>query len=163
MILVVLGTHELPFSRLLNEIQRLVKEEVVTDKVVVQAGHTNFISADMEIHRFVSYQQMDEWYDQADIIISHAGTGSVVSGLKKGKVVIAVPRLKKYGEHNDDHQLQLIDTLGSQGYILPCVNVNKLEGRLNKAKSFQPKPFMSRRDKLFEILNSFIEGDSNAN
>ena len=46
--------------------------------------------------------------EKANIVITHGGTGAIIGAVKKGKKVIAVPRLAKYGEHVDDHQLQLI-------------------------------------------------------
>jgi len=127
---------------------------------MVQAGHTKYKSTAMEILQFVSYHAMLEWYDQAELIITHAGTGSIINGIKKGKVVIAVPRLKKYREHNDDHQLQITDALGSQGHLLPCIAIAELTSVLTKAKTFQPVPFLSGKSNLCTILNRFIEESS---
>lgn len=156
LILVVLGTHELPFTRLLDQIQKLINDDKITDQVIVQAGHTKYESNEMTIHQFVSYEEMERLYNQADLIISHAGTGSVLTGVKKGKKVIAVPRLERYNEHNDDHQLQLIDALGTQGHIIPCEDVEGLSSALQKVQAFHPKPFFSGKKKLYTILNTFI-------
>ena len=49
----------------------------------------------LNLKPFVSYDEMDKLLDQAKYIITHAGTGSILSGLKKGKKVIAAPRLKR--------------------------------------------------------------------
>ncbi|MBM7543073.1 PssE/Cps14G family polysaccharide biosynthesis glycosyltransferase [Amphibacillus cookii] len=157
MIFVVLGTHELAFTRLLIEVEALIEENIIKDKVIVQAGHTKFRSDFMDIIPFVSYKQMDEWFNDAHYIISHAGTGSVLTALKKGKTVIAVPRLKKFKEHNDDHQLQLINVLGNEGHIIPCQDINDLKRAVQMAQSFQPKPFKSGKEKLCMILQNFIE------
>lgn len=157
LIFVVLGTHELPFTRLLNEVERLVDKGVLNNDIIVQAGHTPFESDNMTIYKFVTYEQMDQLYEQADLIITHAGTGSVITGLKKGKVVIAVPRLKKYGEHNDDHQLQLLNAFVEQGHILAWQDGESLEAKIVEAKFFNPKPFLSGRERLFSILDDFIQ------
>lgn len=157
LIFVVLGTHELSFKRLLVEVESLIKNKVIEDKVIVQAGHTKFQSSLMEIHNFVSYQQMDQWFEQSDYVISHAGTGSVLGGLKKGKTVIAVPRLKKYYEHNDDHQLQLLEMLGGQGHIIPCHELKNLKKAVQAVQLFKPKPFVSGKDKICTLLETYIE------
>ena len=157
LIFVVLGTHELSFKRLLIEVESLIKNKTITDKVIVQAGHTRYDSPLMEIHSFVSYQQMDKWFEEADYVISHAGTGSVLGGLKKGKTVIAVPRLKKYHEHNDDHQLQLLDMLGSKGHIIPCHDLKNLKKAVEAVQLFKPKPFVSGREKICSLLETYIE------
>lgn len=159
LILVVLGTHELSFKRLLIEVESLIHHGIVTDHVIVQSGHTKYQSDVMEIHNFVSYEQMERWFELAEYIISHAGTGSVITGLKKGKTVIAVPRMKKYREHNDDHQLQIVNALGSEGHIIPCHDVRELKLAVKLVQSFQPKPFRSGKEKLCSILQRFIESN----
>ncbi|SEO24317.1 UDP-N-acetylglucosamine transferase subunit ALG13 [Amphibacillus marinus] len=157
MIFVVLGTHELPFNRLLIEVEKLIANGLIKEQVIVQTGHTKYASPLMDIYNFVSYDQMDKWFEQASYIISHAGTGSVLTGLKKGKTVIAVPRLSKFKEHNDDHQLQIVDALSNQGHILPCHDLHDLPLAVKMVQSFQPKPFESGRDKLCALLQKFIE------
>lgn len=153
----MLGTHELPFTRLLKEVDHLIETGIITDQVVAQIGHTKYRSKQMQMHKFLTYEQMDQYYSQADLIITHAGTGSVLTGLQKGKTVIAAPRLKKYGEHNDDHQLQLIEAFERQGHILAWSGSERLELLIQKSKTFQPKPFQSGRTKLFSILETFIQ------
>ncbi|MFB1051568.1 PssE/Cps14G family polysaccharide biosynthesis glycosyltransferase [Paraliobacillus sp. JSM ZJ581] len=159
MILVVLGTHELPFTRLLKEIDDLITKDRIKDQVIAQIGHTKYQSNQIEMYQFLTYEQMDQLYEQADLIITHAGTGSVITGLKKGKVIIAVPRLKKYREHNDDHQLQLIDAFENQGHLLACRDTNQLSHVLEQSKQFQPKTFQSGKTRLLSILNQFIQQD----
>ncbi|SDK14313.1 PssE/Cps14G family polysaccharide biosynthesis glycosyltransferase [Sediminibacillus albus] len=157
MILVVLGTHELPFTRLLTEVERLKQEDFLKEEVIVQHGHTKFASEQMTMKKFVSYEEMDRLYDEASLIITHAGTGSVITGLRKGKKVIAVARLKKYGEHNDDHQLQLVQVFTAQGHILTWNDGERLEAVINEANHFTPKPFESGKQRLQQILTDFID------
>lgn len=157
MILVLLGTHELPFTRLLNEIERLKREGIINDEVFVQNGNTKFQSELLTLKSFVSYDEMDQLVEQADLIITHAGTGSIISGLKKNKIIIAVPRLAKYNEHNDDHQLELAEVFEEQGHILVWKDGEKLEDVLKEAKGFKPKPFVSKKNQMLNILKDFID------
>ncbi|GAA5415819.1 hypothetical protein Pryu01_00851 [Paraliobacillus ryukyuensis] len=157
MIFVVLGTHELPFTRLLKAVDQLVEAGTITEQVVAQIGHTKHHSNHMQMHKFLTYDQMDQYYNQADLIITHAGTGSVLTGLKKGKIVIAAPRLKKYGEHNDDHQLQLAEVFEQKNHILVWHETERLDRVIQESRTFQPKPFQSGKNKLFSILDSFIQ------
>ncbi|SDM54787.1 PssE/Cps14G family polysaccharide biosynthesis glycosyltransferase [Sediminibacillus halophilus] len=157
MILVVLGTHELPFTRLLDEVDRLKQERIIKEEVIVQHGHTPYKSEQLTLKPFVSYEEMDALYEDAGLVITHAGTGSVITGLRKGKTVIAAPRLKKYGEHNDDHQLQLVEAFTAQGHILSWNDGEKLEAVIKQAKDFIPKPFQSGKQRLQEILTDFID------
>ncbi|PAD40440.1 PssE/Cps14G family polysaccharide biosynthesis glycosyltransferase [Terribacillus sp. 7520-G] len=157
MILVVLGTHELPFMRLLREVERLKREGIITDEVIVQAGHTKFESDLLTIKPFVNYEVMDQLMEDARLVITHAGTGSVISALKKGKKVIAAARLKKYGEHNDDHQLQLLSIFLEQRHILSWGEGEDLGEVIRQTESFEPVPFQSGKERMFSILSNFIK------
>lgn len=157
LILIVLGTHELPFTRLLKAVDDLIDSGVINDKVIVQGGHTPYQSKNMEINKFVSYEEMDRLYDDADLIITHGGTGSIISGIKKGKTLIAVARLHKYGEHNDDHQIELINEFVKLGYILEWQDGEALTTILDKAKTFKPQPFVSARTNIVNMIRDFID------
>jgi UDP-N-acetylglucosamine transferase subunit ALG13 len=63
-------------------------------------------------------EEMDKYIEQADLVIAHGGVGTIFSAIKKGKKVIAVPRLEKYGEHINDHQIEICEELEKEGYIL---------------------------------------------
>ncbi len=156
LIFVTLGTHELPFTRLLQEVERCKRTVIPDEEIIVQAGHTAYHSNDMHMHRFFQFEEMEVLYEQADLLITHAGTGSVISGLRKNKVVIAAPRLSKFGEHNDDHQLQLVDVFEAAGHILALREGDRLENVLEQAYQFQPTVFHSGREKMFGLLHEFI-------
>ncbi|MFQ3545390.1 PssE/Cps14G family polysaccharide biosynthesis glycosyltransferase [Halobacillus rhizosphaerae] len=156
MIFVVLGTHELPFTRLLEEVEELKQSGVIEDEIIVQSGNTKYQSDYMTLKPFVSYEEMDDLFDRARLIITHAGTGSVITGLKKGKRVIAVARLKKHGEHNDDHQLELVDVFLKQGHILSWNEGESLAEVISESDAFDPLPFQSGKQKMFSIIENFI-------
>jgi len=84
----------------------------------VQNGHTKYESPFFSIIPFMDVDKLNQLYDQARIIITHAGTGSMLNGVKRGKTVIAIPRLKKYGEHIDDHQLEIAGVFAEKKYVL---------------------------------------------
>jgi UDP-N-acetylglucosamine transferase subunit ALG13 len=157
LILVALGTHELPFTRLLYAIEDLVKQRVITEPVVIQNGHTPFTSDVMTCKPFVSFEEMKALYKEASLIVTHAGTGSVVMGCKENKKVIVAARLKKYGEHNDDHQLQLVEEFEKANYILPWHDGGSLKEVICKSKTFQPAPFVSGKKDILFLLQTFIE------
>ena len=157
MIFVILGTQDKSFVRLLESIELNVKNGVIKDKVIVQAGFTKFSSDKIKIFDFVPKEKLAEFEDEADLIITHAGVGSIVSALKKGKKVIVVPRLKKYGEHTNDHQIQIIKEFSKKGYILPVNDLNELEKVLKKIENFQTKPYQSNTNNMVKLVEEQIE------
>lgn len=157
MILVLLGTQNNTFIRLLKEIEKNISKGNIKEEVIVQAGYTNYVSDKMKIYKLVSAQEMEKLVDNANLVISHGGVGSILQCVKKGKVVIGIPRQKKYKEHVNNHQMQLIDSFDSQGYIIGINDISDLEYGLNIAKSFVPKKFKSNTSNIINILEEFIE------
>lgn len=160
MILVILGTQDKAFPRLLEAVDREIKRGNIKEKVIVQAGQTKYESDNMEILDLVSAPEFDKLIDKADLIITHGGVGSILSGIKKGKKIIAAARLAKYKEHHNDHQRQIIKEFVDQGYLLELKDFYKLDKVLEKAKKFKPKKFKSNTNNMIKLLENYIE-DSN--
>lgn len=113
MIFVTVGT-QLPFDRFVEIMDEFASRG--KQKVVGQIGDGKFIPAHLEWKRFYDPDEMEELYDQAQIVVSHAGMGSIISCLRRKKTIIIFPRLKAYGEHRNDHQLDTVESLqGVQG------------------------------------------------
>ena len=118
MILVILGTQDKQFPRLLEAIDKEIEKGTIKDRVVVQAGQTKYESKNMEILGLLPEPEFNKLMDEADLIITHGGAGTILSAIKKGKRVIACARLAKYKEHHNDHQKQIIKEFSEEGYIL---------------------------------------------
>ncbi|WP_078414347.1 PssE/Cps14G family polysaccharide biosynthesis glycosyltransferase [Priestia abyssalis] len=157
MILVVLGTHELPFTRLLKAVEQQIEKGNIREEVIVQTGHTSYKSSKMKLVKFTSYEEMDQLYNQASYIVTHGGTGSITSGLKKNKKMIAAPRLVKYGEHNDDHQLEIVNQFEATGHLIAWHDEQDLGAAIEKIYSFQPASFQSGRKDILSLIENFIE------
>ena len=146
MILVTLGTQKQSFTRLLN----LIEKANIKDEIIVQAGHTKYESKKMKILDFIDYQEMEKLIEKADLIITHGGTGSIVTPLKKGKKVIACPRLKKYREHVDDHQQQIVDIFSEVGYILKVDENSNLDDLIKEIKNKKMTKFISNTNNFLK-------------
>lgn len=157
MILVLLGTQKNSFHRLLEEVQKCIDEGTIKDKVVVQAGSTKFESDDMEIFNLIEQNKFNELIEQANIIITHGGVGSIVTAVKLGKKVIAVPRLRKYGEHVNDHQIQIVETFSKQGFIKGIKDVSELKETLKNIDTFTPNKLESNTENIVKIIENFIQ------
>ena len=157
MILVTLGTQDKSFSRLLDAVQREIDKGNIKERVVVQAGYTQYESKDMEILDFVDREKFDELINECDILITHAGVGSILTGLNKMKVVIAAARLSKYKEHINDHQIQIVEKFDRLGYIIPLKDFNRLDKVLAKARKFKPKKYVSNTENIIKHLEDFID------
>ena len=159
MILVTLGTQDKGFERLLKQVDEEIKKGNIREKVVVQAGYTKYESPNMEIFDLIPADKFDDLVSKARLIITHAGAGSILSAVKKGKVVIAAPRLKKYGEHTNDHQLQIIKNFTQNGYILELPTPEDLKKVINASKKFVPKKYSNNTNNVIKVIENYIDNE----
>lgn len=157
MILVLLGTQNNSFHRLLEEIQKNIDNGNIKEDVVVQKGYTKFESKDMTLYNQISLDEIEKLIDDANLIITHGGVGSIINSIQKGKKVIAIPRLKKYNEHVNDHQLDIVKSFNELGYIIGLNGVEQLEEALKNVQNFQPKQYIKNTGKILKIVEDFIE------
>lgn len=157
MIFVMLGTQNNSFHRLLEKIDELIKQEQIQEEVIVQAGYTKYESKNMEIFDMIPRNELENYQKEANLIITHGGVGSIVSSLKQGKKVIAVPRLHEYGEHVNNHQQEIIKEFEEKGYIIGVSKVEELSNAIKKANAFEPKPYEAGNQKMLSLIENFID------
>jgi UDP-N-acetylglucosamine transferase subunit ALG13 len=157
MILVLLGTFPVNFPRPLIEIEKLLLAGVITDEVIVQSGHTPFQSDLMTVIPFMPLEELIDLYQKAELIITQAGTGSIIKGLKLNKKMIAIARLAKLGEHVDDHQSELVKEFSECKFLLPWHEQDKLGDILKKIPDFKPQLYKSDNKAVVRYLINYID------
>ena len=160
MVFVTVGTQDKQFKRLLEEVERLIKNGKITDTVVAQIGNTKFKtdldSKFMHLIEFTTQREIEALLENAEFVITHGGVATIIEGLNMNKKIIAVPRLKKYKEHVNDHQLQIIENFNKSGYIIGTKGVEELEEALERIEDFVPKKYNSNNEKFVEKLVNCI-------
>ena len=159
MILVLLGTQNNSFHRLLEEIQKNIDNGNIKEEVVVQKGYTKFESENMTLYTQLPPDELKKLIDKADLIITHGGVGSIITAIEKNKKVIAIPRLKKYKEHVNDHQLDIIKSFSDAGYIIGLNSVEQLKDALKEVQNFRPKQYIKNTGNILKIVEEFIENN----
>ena len=157
MIFVSLGTNDKSFKRLLDKIDKEISLGNIKDKVIVQSGYTKYESKNMDIIDLMPMDVFNKNISECDILITHGGVGTILDGLKLGKKIIAFPRLAKYQEHVNDHQLQIIQTFDSQGFIKGIKDISELEEAIKEIKDFEPQEFVSNTQNIINIIDDFIQ------
>ena len=118
MIFVTVGSRNYPFDRLFKKLDELYEEGILSEPMFAQTGTSEYKPKHYEYKDFISQEEFLEKVKEADIVVSHGASGSIMKALNEGKKVIAVTRLEKYGEHINDHQIQNNEAFGSNGYVL---------------------------------------------
>lgn len=157
MILVTVGSQKFQFNRLLEEVDRLIENNIIKEEVFAQIGVSDYIPKNYKYKDFMTQDEFSKKIDESTLLITHAGTGVIVNALKKEKKVIAVPRLAKYGEHVDDHQIQLVDEFKELNFIEPAYETEEIEQALKKINKTKYNKYISNTDKIIESIEKFIE------
>lgn len=118
MIFVAVGSRNYPFDRLLKKIDQLYEEGVITEEMFAQIGTSTYKPKHYLYKDFISQEEFVEKISEADIVVCHGASGSIMEALNAEKKVIAVTRLQKYGEHINDHQIQNNEAFSSNHYVL---------------------------------------------
>lgn len=127
MIFVTVGTHEQPFDRLIRCIDDLKASGRISEDVFIQTGFSDYEPSACSYSKLVSADRMNELIASAHIIITHGGPASFLAPLKEGKIPIVVPRMKLYGEHVNDHQVDFTRAVAArQGNIILVEDVSEL-------------------------------------
>ena len=159
MIFVAIGTQDKSFKRLLKIIDENIQNNVINEDVIVQAGYTKYKSDNMQIFDYVSIDDFNKYINECSLFITHGGVGNILSALKANKKVIAVPRLAKYKEHTNDHQLQIVNNFYEKGYILRLLETDNFEDVYKKSKTFKPKKWISNNENLLKKIKEYIDNN----
>ena len=105
MIFVTVGTHEQPFNRLIEYVDRWAAG--VEEEVLIQTGVSDYKPVNCKYQRFFKQQEMYDLIEKSRIVITHGGPSCYMDVLQRGKIPIVVPRHHEFREHVDDHQLEI--------------------------------------------------------
>jgi len=157
LIFVTLGSQKFQFNRLLKYVDELIEEGIIKEKVYAQIGYSDYIPQNFEYKQFLSRDEFSKRIDISNIIITHGGTGTIITALKKGKKVIAMARIAEFGEHVDDHQIQVVKELNKLRLIVSVESVLDLKAILKNISDIQFEEYISSFEKLMGSLKRFIE------
>lgn len=158
MIFITLGSQKFQFNRLLRQVDNLVKEGIITEEVFAQIGYSDYIPQRYKFKNFLDKNEFDNLISKSDIIITHGGTGVIIGAVKKDKRVIAIPRLSKYKEHVDDHQVQLTQQFDEMGIIKGCFNIQDLRKIYRDIYNYNFRPYKSSTFNIIESIQDFLNG-----
>lgn len=154
MIFAVTGIHEHGFNRLVKGVDDLAGQKLIHD-VLIQTGFSTYVPQNCRWLKAIDFVQFEQSMDEAEIIISHGGAGCIAGALERKKPTIVVPRLKKYGEHNNDHQLELTSALEQSGRILAVYDTKDFPQVLEEARHFKPQTALSNSNAA-GIIRDFL-------
>jgi len=138
------------------ELDKLVEEKKISNDIFAQIGYSDYKPKNYEFKEFLDREQFAEIMERCEIVITHGGTGAIVGAVKREKKVIAVPRLAKFGEHVDDHQLQIIDQFTDMNFIVGVKETNEIYEALEQLKTIEFKKYISNTENIIKSIEEFL-------
>lgn len=157
MIFVTVGSQKFQFNRLLKELDMLVEKNGIKEDIFAQTGYSDYKPKNYKYKNFLDRDEFKEIMEKSNKVITHGGTGAIVGAVKQGKKVIAIPRLKEYGEHVDNHQLQIIDEFKKMKFISAVNEIDELGEAIKNIESYVSKGYVSNTDTIIESIDDFIK------
>jgi UDP-N-acetylglucosamine transferase subunit ALG13 len=149
MIFVTVATHEQQFNRLVEYVDNLKRDNVITEDVVIQTGFSTYEPRFCEWKKLYPYKQMIKYVDEARLVITHGGPSSFIMPLQIGKIPIVVPRQLRFDEHVNDHQLEFAKAVAERQHnIITVENIDDL------------KDIILNYDGLIKNMNAESEGNN---
>ena len=160
MIFVALGTQKFQMNRLVKAINKQKQKGLIKDKIFAQIGKSNYTPKNFEFKFFINGTEFNEKIENSDIVITHSGVSTTIKALKLGKKVIFIPRLAKYGEHVDDHQMEIAETFFKLNYVFMVSNTNEFYKKIKEVKTHKFNLYISGNEKMISTIEDFIMNGS---
>lgn len=158
MIFVTLGTQKFQFDRLLKKLDELVESgKIEKQDLVVQCVYSEYVPKNYEMFAMKPQNEIEDYMKNAEIIITHSGTGSIITALKLKKRIIIVPRLKQYEEHVDNHQIELAEVFKEKVNAIVVTDMEQLENAMKEAYTHNFGEWHSDNKTLIEAINRDIQ------
>ena len=165
MIFLTVGS-QFPFDRLVKAVDDLVGRGFISEELFAQIGQNAYKPRNFEYSDYLEKSAFDQYVRQASALIGHAGIGTITVALNNDKPLLAMPRLKRFREVVNDHQVDIARRFSELGYILAAYDTEELPSVVFKLKSFVPAERKAEpekvADRIVRFLNSLTPEKSDA-
>ena len=161
MIFVTVGTHEQPFNRLVEYMDRWAGEH--DEEVIMQTGFTKIEPVNCKWFKITDHDEFMDLIGKARIVVTHGGPCCFSKVLKSGKIPVVVPRSHKKGEHIDDHQIEITRAIEEKYHnIILIEDIEKLGDALENYDSITAKlskpGFENNNREFCDALSRIVDG-----
>lgn len=155
---VSVGNANQPFYRLLDAVCNI--SEFLPQPVFIQYGAAkDYICPECNCVSFINMFEFQKHIKNSELLIMHAGAGSVINAIQHGKIPVVIPRRQELGEHVDDHQVEFSHVLSETGKVLVVDDMNKLleSCKLSMAGQANADKTPFKEPKLIDMLRDVLD------
>ena len=160
MIFVTLGSavEGIEFTRLIKKMDEIAWK--LDEEVVMQIGTVPYEPQHAKYFRYTSYQENLSYFQKSQLVVGHGGTGTILYALRFQIPIVVVPRRHEYGEHVDDHQVELAQRLVGNELIKVVYDVEDLESAvremLYRGKEVDKEMISPEKETLIKTIKNFV-------
>ncbi len=154
MIYVTLGTMFLDFPRLVRKMDEIARD--TAEEIIVQTGMGKTIPSACKHFDFKPHDEVVSIQSEARVIVCHAGIGSVLDALQVRRPFVVVPRLKKFDEHMNDHQIDLARAVESRGWGRMILDVEDLPAACANPPDV-PASYVPAKARLISSIRELVD------
>lgn len=154
---VPLGTQKFQFNRLIKALNALVEKGVFKPEEIVMQSSLYEVEPMFTHYELIPASKFEELIEKAELVITHSGVNSIISCMKRKKPLIIVPRLKKYGEHVDNHQVEIAQLMKQKFDVIVVEDMKDLEGAIKEAKNHVYKQWVSHNSELVRAIKDIVD------
>jgi UDP-N-acetylglucosamine transferase subunit ALG13 len=160
MIFVTVGNHYQGFDRLIQKADEIASR--TSYDILIQKGYSSYRPQSARYFDFVPIQAAIEHIRKSELVISHAGIGTIILCKEYGIPLIILPRKKKYGEHGTDHQVEIAQAIEERkdDHLFIVYEEDQLEAKIAEVLARNQKPAPNAnvgRANLIRTIQAFIE------
>ncbi len=158
MIFVTVGSAD-PFDRMIRTVDQWAGVRGRTD-VFAQIGRSDYKPQHMRAVRFLEPSEFREHVRRANLVVAHAGTGSIITALEMGTPIIVMPKWAHLGEHRSDHQVATAKCFGQKQGISVAEDEKDLIAKLDRQGAFIDSPrriALQVSGTLIDTIRNFIQ------
>lgn len=158
MIFVTVG-EQLPFDRLIRTVDKWAADS--GQEVFAQIGDTDLIPNTLKYKKFLEPVEFQEKFNSAELIVAHAGMGTIITALEFGKPILVMPRQAALGEHRNDHQFATANEFVKLNYISAALDeaelISKLNNHVELVRCSNKTINMTPSFRLIQAIQDFIK------
>lgn len=147
---------QMPFDRLVHAVDAWASARGLASDVLAQIGPTDAPPAHVEHARFLAPADFDRAYEEASFVVAHAGTGSILAALQRGRPIVVMPRRASLRETRNDHQVATAKGFAAHAAISIAWDEHELPAVLDRALARGPRATDARlgRDASPELVSA---------
>lgn len=153
---VPLGTQKFPFGRIITALNQLVDSgKYKADEIVMQSALYP-VKPNFTHFGLIPNDKFNRYMREVEVVVTHSGVNSIISCMEMDKPLVVCPRLHEYGEHVDNHQMEIATLMHDKYDVLICTDMKDLPELIEQAKTHKYKPWVSHRNELLESIRGLI-------